>query len=123
MSVVLLCRIRKLSDFIENICVSSICVQKMNKGLACLEQHEGELVMTDFSFLDELSLFNIVIYIYIQYIACRMKAILTPLSCDIRHQLLHFCAIHDSDDRHVIPCYSRLLCALFFFFAYYIVGK
>ncbi len=32
-------RVRKLSDFIKNIL---ICVVKMNEGLACSEQHEGE---------------------------------------------------------------------------------
>ncbi len=32
-----LCRVRKLSDFIKNI-----CVLKMNEGLSDLEQHEGE---------------------------------------------------------------------------------
>jgi len=32
-------RDRNLSDFIKNI---FICVLKMNKGLTCVEQHEGE---------------------------------------------------------------------------------
>ncbi len=34
-----LCRVRELSDFIKNIL---ICVPKMNEGLACLKQQEGE---------------------------------------------------------------------------------
>ncbi len=33
-----------------------ICVPKMNKGLRSLERHEGELLMTEFLFLGELSL-------------------------------------------------------------------
>ncbi len=41
------------SDFIKNIL---ICVQKMNEGLTGLEQHEDEKLMTEFSFLGELSL-------------------------------------------------------------------
>ncbi len=52
-SVVLLCRVRKLSDFIKNIL---ICVLKMNEGLTGLELHEGELLMKYFLFLVELSL-------------------------------------------------------------------
>ncbi len=35
----------KLSDFIKNIL---ICVLKMDEGLTALEQHEGELLMTQF---------------------------------------------------------------------------
>ncbi len=46
-------RLRKLSNFIKNI---FICVPKMNEGLTGLERHEGELLMTEFSFLGELSL-------------------------------------------------------------------
>ncbi len=34
-----LCRVRKLLDFIRNML---ICVLKINKGLAGLERHEGE---------------------------------------------------------------------------------
>ncbi len=34
-----LCRVRKLSDFIKNML---ICVLKMNEVLTGLEQHEGE---------------------------------------------------------------------------------
>ncbi len=45
-------RIRELSDFIKNIL---ICVPEMNEGLMGLEWHEG--VMTEFSFLGELTLF------------------------------------------------------------------
>ncbi len=33
-----------------------ICVPKMNKGLTGLERHEGEYLMTEFSFLGELTL-------------------------------------------------------------------
>ncbi len=33
-----------------------ICVPKNNEGLTGLEQHEGEKLMTEFSFLGELSL-------------------------------------------------------------------
>ncbi len=40
------------ADFIKNIL---ICVPKMNKGHTGLERHEGEWVMTQFSFLVELS--------------------------------------------------------------------
>ncbi len=40
-------------NFIKNIL---ICVPKMNKDLMDLEQHEGEKLMTEFSFLGELSL-------------------------------------------------------------------
>ncbi len=32
-------RVSELSELIKNIL---ICVQKMNKGLMCLERHEGE---------------------------------------------------------------------------------
>ncbi len=46
-------RVRKLSDFIKNIL---ICVPTMNEGLTGLERHEGEQLMTVFSFLGELSL-------------------------------------------------------------------
>ncbi len=46
-------RVRELSDFIQNI---FICVPKMIKGLTGLERHEGEYLMTGFSFLGELSL-------------------------------------------------------------------
>jgi len=42
-------------DFIKNIL---ICVPKMNKGLAGLERHEGEYLMTEISFLGELTLYN-----------------------------------------------------------------
>ncbi len=48
-----LCRVRKLSDFVNNI---FICVLKMNEGLIGLERHEGEKLMTGFSFLGELTL-------------------------------------------------------------------
>ncbi len=44
-------RVRKLSEFIKNI-----LILMMKKGLAGLEQHEGEEFMTEFSFLGELSL-------------------------------------------------------------------
>ncbi len=40
-------RVRELSEFIKNIL---ICVPKMNGGLAGLERHEGEKLMTEFSF-------------------------------------------------------------------------
>ncbi len=46
-------RVRELSDFIKNIL---ICVPKMNKGLTGWERHEGEQLMTEFSFLVELTL-------------------------------------------------------------------
>jgi len=46
-------KVRKLSDLIKNIL---ICVQKMNEGLAGLERHESEKLMTEFSFLGELTL-------------------------------------------------------------------
>ncbi len=46
-------KIRELSECIKNIL---ICVLKMNEGLTGLERHEGELLMTEFSFLGELSL-------------------------------------------------------------------
>ncbi len=46
-------RVRELTKFIKNIL---ICVPKMNEGLAGLERHEGEWLMTEFSFLSELSL-------------------------------------------------------------------
>ncbi len=45
--------VRELLEFIENIL---ICVLKMNGGLSGLERHEGEQLMTEFSFLGELSL-------------------------------------------------------------------
>jgi len=41
------------SDFIKNIL---ICVLKMNEGLTGVERHEGEYVMTEISFLGELTL-------------------------------------------------------------------
>ncbi len=41
-------RVRELSDFIKNIL---ICVLKMNEGLTGLDRHEGEKLMTEFSFL------------------------------------------------------------------------
>jgi len=41
------------SDFIKNIL---ICVQKMNEGLRLVERHEGEELMTEFSFLGELTI-------------------------------------------------------------------
>ncbi len=46
-------RVREPSDFIKNILN---CVPKMKEGLTGLEQHEGESLMTEFSFLGELSL-------------------------------------------------------------------
>ncbi len=46
-------RVRELSEFIKNIL---ICVPKINEGLMGLERHEGEQLMTEFSFLGELSL-------------------------------------------------------------------
>ncbi len=46
-------KVRELSECIKNIL---ICVLKMNEGLTGLERHEGELLMTEFSFLGELSL-------------------------------------------------------------------
>ncbi len=42
-----------LSDLVKNIL---LCVLKMNKDLMGLERHEDELLMTEFSFLGELSL-------------------------------------------------------------------
>ncbi len=39
--------VRELSLLIKNIL---ICVLKMNEGLTGLEQHEGEKLMTEFSF-------------------------------------------------------------------------
>ncbi len=44
---------QKALDFIKNIL---ICVPKMNEGLTGLEWHEGEQLMTELSFLGELSL-------------------------------------------------------------------
>jgi len=41
-------------DFIKNIL---ICVPKMNAGLTGVEQHEGESLMTEFSFLGKLTLY------------------------------------------------------------------
>ncbi len=53
-SCIAVCRVRKLSDFIKNILNR---VPKMNKGLTGLERHdEGEQLMTELSFLGELSL-------------------------------------------------------------------
>ncbi len=46
-------QVRILSDFIKNILT---CGPKTNNGLNGLERHEGELLMTRFSFLAELSL-------------------------------------------------------------------
>ncbi len=46
-------RDRKCSGFIKNIL---ICVLKMNQNLMGLKWHEGEKIMTEFSFLGELSL-------------------------------------------------------------------
>ncbi len=46
-------RNRELSDFINNIWIG---VPKMNEALTGLEQHKGEQLMTEFSFLGELSL-------------------------------------------------------------------
>ncbi len=43
-------RVRELSDLIKNIL---ICVPNMNE-LTGLERHEGEILMTEFSFLGEL---------------------------------------------------------------------
>ncbi len=45
-------RVRKLSDLIKN---TLNCGPKMNEGLTGLEQHEGGLWMTSFSFLGELT--------------------------------------------------------------------
>ncbi len=45
-------RVKELSECIKNIL---ICVPKMNKGLTGLERHEGEQLVTEFSFLGELS--------------------------------------------------------------------
>jgi len=39
-----------------NILNILICVSKMNEGLTGLEQHEGEEILTEFSFLGELTL-------------------------------------------------------------------
>jgi len=44
---------KNLSDFIKNIL---ICVLKMNEGLTGVERHEGEYLMTELSFLGELTL-------------------------------------------------------------------
>ncbi len=44
---------RELTGCSKNIL---ICVLKMNESLTGLERHEGELLMTQFSFLGELSL-------------------------------------------------------------------
>ncbi len=41
------------SDFFKNIL---ICVPKVNAGLTGVERHEGEKLMKEFSFLDELTL-------------------------------------------------------------------
>ncbi len=46
-------RVRELLEFIKNIL---ICVLKINQGLMDLERHEGEELMTEISFLVELSL-------------------------------------------------------------------
>ncbi len=46
-------RVRELLEFIKNIL---ICVLKINQGLTDLERHEGEELMTEISFLVELSL-------------------------------------------------------------------
>ncbi len=46
-------RVWELSDSNKNIL---ICVPKMNGGFTGLEQHEGEELMTEFSFLGEVSL-------------------------------------------------------------------
>jgi len=43
-------RDRNLSDFIKKI---FICVLKMNESLTGLEGHEGEELMTEFSFLGQ----------------------------------------------------------------------
>jgi len=43
----------ELSDLIKNI---FICVVKMNESLTGLEQHEGESLLTEFSFLGKISL-------------------------------------------------------------------
>jgi len=45
--------IRKLSNFIKDIL---ICVPKMTEGLTGVEGHEGEYLMTEISFLGELTL-------------------------------------------------------------------
>jgi len=45
--------VSQLSDFIKNIL---FCVLKMNKSLTGLEQNEGESLLTQFSFLGELTL-------------------------------------------------------------------
>jgi len=39
-----------------NILNILICVAKMNEDLTGLEQHEGEEILTEFSFLGELTL-------------------------------------------------------------------
>ncbi len=44
-------RNRELSDLINNIWIG---VPKMNEALKGLEQHKGEQLMTEFSFLGEL---------------------------------------------------------------------
>jgi len=41
------------SDFMKNILIS---VPKMNEGLTGVERHEGEQLMTEFSFMGELTL-------------------------------------------------------------------
>ncbi len=46
-------RVRELLECIKNIL---ICVLKLNEGLTGFERHEGEQLMTLFSFLGELSL-------------------------------------------------------------------
>ncbi len=45
--------VRKLLGFIKNIL---IYVPKMNEGLMGLKRHEGEWLMTEFSFLGEITL-------------------------------------------------------------------
>ncbi len=46
-------RVRELLECIKNILIS---VLKLNEGLTFFERHEGEQLMTQFSFLGELSL-------------------------------------------------------------------
>ncbi len=46
-------RVRQLSDSIKN---NLICVPKMTEGLTGFKRHEGEKLMTEFSFLGELTL-------------------------------------------------------------------
>ncbi len=46
-------RVRERSDLIKNIL---ICVLKMNGGLTGLARHEGEKLMTELSFVGELTL-------------------------------------------------------------------